>query len=179
MNIVTLDIEAGGLKSPFDQLLTVAFKPYHKKPYVFKRDIQADSDKEFLKQVRQEIEKYDCLITYYGIGYDIPFLNGRLLKHRLEPLKRMLHIDCYRLAKTIFHWTIHSRRLVTICEHLGIAGKTRVTPDDWETVKYYHEAKSKSAALEKIAYHNLWDVITLEQAYDQCFKKFLKSVSVS
>ena len=136
MKTVFFDIEAGGLKSPFDQVICCAFKPYGEKPYILSRKPSDTSDKQLCIDIKNELEKYDHLVSFYGVGYDKAFISGRLLKYKERPLKRQLHTDCYRIAKKLFHWTLHSRRLVVICEHLGISGKTRVTPALWERFKY-------------------------------------------
>lgn len=177
MKVVFFDIEAGGLKAPFDQVLCACFKPYQKKPYALSRSPKDTTDKKLCQQIKQELEKYDVIVTYYGLNYDKPFVNSRLLKHKLKPLKRQLHIDCYRIAKKLFKFTLHSRRLVTICEHLGIKGKTRVEPDLWEKMKYAAEAE-KGKCLKEIVNHCLWDVKTLEEAFEQCFKYEIASVSL-
>ncbi len=45
MKAVFFDIEAGGLKAPFDQVICCAFKPYGEKPYVLSRKSTDISDK--------------------------------------------------------------------------------------------------------------------------------------
>ncbi len=116
-------------------------------------------------------------MTYYGLGFDKPYLNSRLLKHGEAPLERQLHIDCYRLAKKIFKYALVSKRLVSICELLGIKGKTRVEPENWELMKY-GSVEVKREILKEIIHHCLWDVRTLEMAFDKCFKYGLSSISL-
>ena len=124
MKTVFFDIEAGGLKSPFDQVICCAFKPYGGKAYCISRLPQDTDDIKLCLKIRDELSKYDHLVSFNGLGYDKAFVSGRLLKHGERPLPRQLHTDCYRIAKGMFHWTLHSLRLVVICEHLGIKGKT-------------------------------------------------------
>jgi len=177
MRTVFFDIEAGGLKSPFDQVICCAFKEYGKKPYVLSRQLNDVTDKNLCMKIKEELEKYDILVSYYGLGYDKCFISGRLLKYKQKPLRRQLHIDCYRIAKKTFKWTLQSLRLVTICEHLGIEGKTRVEPALWEDFKYA-AIEGKKKALKAIVDHCLWDVCTLEEAYEKCFKHEVVSVSL-
>ncbi len=129
-------------------------------------------------KIRDELAKYDIVMGYYSLGYDKPFLSARLLKNGEKPLPSQLHIDCYRLAKKIFGWSLHSRRLVSICELLGIKGKTRVEPIYWEGFKY-DGFKGKEKALKYITDHCHYDVIVLEKAFDACFKHAIKSVSLA
>jgi len=177
MRTVFFDIEAGGLKAPFDQVICCAFKPYGEPPYVISRKVSDTTDKELCMKIRDELEKYDHLVSFYGVGYDKAFISARLLKHKQKPLRRQLHTDCYRIAKKLFHWTMHSLRLVVICEHLGIKGKTRVEPALWEEFKY-DALKGKEKALKQIVDHCKWDVVTLEEAFDMCFKHEIVSISL-
>ena len=64
-----------------------------------------------------------------------------------------------------------------MCEHLGIKGKTRVEPKIWEQFKY-DALKGKKDALKQITEHCVYDVITLEQAWEICFKYDVVSISL-
>lgn len=178
MRTVFFDIEAGGLKAPFDQVYCAGFKPYKEEPYMITREVTDSNDKQLCLKIARELLEYDIIVTYYGLGFDKPFLNSRLLKHGCMPLPRQLHIDCYRLAKKIFRYTLHSRRLISVCELLGIGGKTRVEPDLWEKMKYA-SLKDRKVALGQIKEHCLQDVVTLEKAFDKCFKHEIVSVSLA
>lgn len=178
MKTVFFDIEAGGLKAPFDQVICAAFKPYAKPAYVISRDPQDEDDKKLCCKIRDELAKYDIVVTYYGLDYDKPFLNARLLKFGEKPLKRQLHLDCYRLAKKLFKYALHSKRLVVICEMLGIKGKTRVEPAHWEKMKYSAVA-GKEEPLKLINTHCKADVEALEKAYDKCFRYAVSSISLA
>ena len=128
--------------------------------------------------IRNELGRYDHIVTYYGLGYDKPFVSSRLLKHGHSALPRQLHTDCYRIAKKLFQWTLHSKRLVVVCEHLGIGGKTRVEPALWEDMKYAND-KLRQKAYKQCIDHCLLDVVTLEEAYDRCFKHEIVSISLA
>ena len=163
MKTVFWDIEAGGLKAPFDQVFCSAFKPYGEKPYIIQRSASDSSDAELCLAIVDELAKYDIVVTYYGLGYDKPFVSSRLLKHGYRPLPRQLHIDCYRLAKKIFVHALHSRRLISICELLGIGEKNRVEPDIWEKIKYTRSEKDVKKLLADVVDHCRKDVISLEK----------------
>jgi len=162
---------------PFDQIICCAFKEYGKSPYVISRKPTETDDKELCQKIKDELEKYDHLVSYYGLGYDKAFISGRLLRYGLKPLRRQLHTDCYRIAKKLFHWTMHSLRLVTICEHLDIKGKTRVEPKVWEQFKY-DAISGKKKALRQITKHCIQDVVTLELAWDKCFKHEVVAIAL-
>jgi len=178
MKTCFFDIEAGGLRAPFDQVLCAAFKPYDEKPYLLSRKLSGENDLQLCLAIRNELAKYGHVVTYYGLGFDKPFISARLLKYGRKPLPRQLHTDCYRLAKKIFKYTLVSRRLVSVCEHLGIKGKTRVEPALWENMKYASQSIRRKA-LREAEDHCLWDVVTLEKAYDQCFQYGIVSISLA
>ena len=158
-------------------MICCAFKPYGGPAYCISRKAEDTDDKSLCLKIRDELEKYDHLVTYNGVGYDKSFISGRLLKYGEKPLRRQLHTDCYRIAKRLFNWTLHSLRLVVICEHLGIEGKTRVEPAIWEKFKY-DAVGGKEEALREIIGHCIQDVVTLEQAWDKCFKHEVVSISL-
>ena len=178
MKTVFWDIESGDTQAQCDQVYCAGFKPYREEAYLLTRKATDTTDKKLCIDIRKELAKYDIIVSYYGLNFDKPFLNSRLLKQDEKPLPRQLHIDCYRLAKKIFKYTIISRRLISICELLHIEGKTRVEFDNWEVFKYGSPSEKK-AALWKIGQHCLWDVTTLEKAFDKCFKHEVVSVSLA
>ncbi len=177
MKTVFFDIEAGGLKAPFDQILCCGFKPYGEDPYMITRKLKGENDKEICKKIKNELSKYDHLVGYYSLGYDKPFISARLMKHGLDALPRQLHTDLYRVVKKVFYFSLHSRRLITVCEHLGIEGKTRVEPAKWEDMKYASQ-KQKDAAMKDCLNHCKEDVITLEKVYDR-LKNNIVSISLA
>ena len=73
MKLVFWDIEAGGLKAPFDQVLCSAFKPYGKKPFAYTRSPKDETDKELCIKIRDELKKWDVIIGYYSLNFDLPF----------------------------------------------------------------------------------------------------------
>ena len=141
------------------------------------RKLQGESDKQLCLSIKAELNKYDYLVGYYSLGYDKPFISARLLKHGYEPLQRQLHTDLYRIVKKVFYFALNSRMLVTVCEHLGIKGKTRVEPALWEDMKYASQ-KQKDIALKSCMAHCLADVVTLEKVYDR-LKKNVVSISLA
>ena len=177
MRTVCWDIEAGGLKANVDQVYCAGFKPYGEDAYVIARHEDDTSDEWLCKKIAKELDKYDIIVTYYGLDFDKPFMNSRLLKHGLPILPRQLHLDCYRLAKKIFKRTLVSKRLISVCELLSISGKGRVEFDKWEVFKY-GTSRQKKKSLDEIAEHCLWDVITLDEVLNR-FKDSIISISLS
>ena len=170
MKCIVWDIETSNFNADFAIMLSSAFKPIGQKPYAITKGRKGNNDKELVRAVRDELEKYDLIIGYYHLGFDLMFLNSRLLYWGLKPLSRKFHIDVYRIARKVFK--IHSRRLISVAEFLKIPGKTKVNAEDWMEAAYNGNPK----ALQHIVEHNIADVEVLEAVFDRV-KCFILSIS--
>lgn len=126
--ICFLDIECSNLKADFGTVVVVSIKPIGKKPVTF--TARPGRDKKLLKDVVAELEKYTVIVTFYGKMFDVPFLNSRLLRHGLAPLKKKHHIDMYWVIK---NQTVLSRRnQAHLLEWLATPQKKMsVSPNMW------------------------------------------------
>lgn len=98
-SLVFLDIEATGLRGDYNSVLCVSLKPYGKRATTFECDGAGD-DKTLCLAVSDYLKHVDCIVTYYGKGFDIPMLNTRLLNHKQFPLNPLYHIDLYFTLKS-------------------------------------------------------------------------------
>jgi uncharacterized protein YprB with RNaseH-like and TPR domain len=98
-SIVFVDIEAANLRADYGSTLVVSIKPWHKRAYS-NTVRRVGNDKALMKWAKEELEQYDCWVTYYGKGFDIPFLNTRLLKWDFNMLEKRHHIDMYYSLKS-------------------------------------------------------------------------------
>jgi len=96
--LVFVDIEAMGLKADYGSAICVSFKPFDKKPYTFSVSRPGD-DKKLVKEAKEELEKYLVWCTYFGKGFDIKFLNTRLLRWGLLPIESRHHLDLFFTLK--------------------------------------------------------------------------------
>ena len=94
-----IDIESTGLKGDYNSILVVSVKPYGKLPYSFSVS-QPGNDQKVVREAKEELEQYECWVTYYGKGFDIPMLNTRLLKWGLDPIDKRPHVDMYYTLKS-------------------------------------------------------------------------------
>lgn len=92
--LLFVDIEATGLRGDYNSALVVSCKPYDSPPESFSV-LQPGNDKKLVREAKERLEQADCWVTYYGKGYDIPFLNTRLLKWGYLPIDKRPHIDMY------------------------------------------------------------------------------------
>ena len=96
--ICFFDIEATGLRGDYNSVLVVSIKPFQGDPISFSIK-QPGNDKKVVREAAEALNQFDCWVTYYGKGFDVPMLNTRLLKWNFDPLPRKHHIDLYYTAK--------------------------------------------------------------------------------
>jgi len=96
--IAFVDIEATGLRGDYNSVLVVSIKPYQSSPFSFSI-AQPGNDKRVVREAAEAMAEFDCWVTYYGKGFDIPMLNTRLLKWGYEPLPHRHHVDLYYTGK--------------------------------------------------------------------------------
>lgn len=97
--ICFFDIEATGLRGDYNSVLVVSVRPFDGEAKSFVVD-RPGLDFKVMKAAKAELEKYDAWVSYYGKGFDIPMLNTRLLRWRLEPIEKRHHIDLYFTLKS-------------------------------------------------------------------------------
>lgn len=153
------DIETTNLNASIGRMLCASIVPLEgNKIKTFKSH---KNDRELCAKIRDELEKYDYVVTYYGSGFDIPFLNTRLLKHGRRPLKSIRHLDMYYTVRS--HLRMHSKRLDAVCEMLfGETKKTRLNGDIWDAA-----ASGSKSAMDYIATHCEMDVLELRRVFWQ------------
>jgi uncharacterized protein YprB with RNaseH-like and TPR domain len=96
--ICFFDIEATGLKGDYNSILVVSIKPYGKKPISLKVE-QVGNDQKVVRLAKDYLESFQCWVSYYGRGFDIPMVNTRLLKWGMQPIEKRFHIDMYFTLK--------------------------------------------------------------------------------
>jgi uncharacterized protein YprB with RNaseH-like and TPR domain len=162
-----LDIEATNLDADFGIMLSYAIKVRGKETIysniIQQKDIDAlRLDKPLTQQLLDDLKKFDMVVTYYGTGYDIPFIRTRALKWGLSfpEYGAIIHHDLYYVAKSKLK--LSRNRLENVGNLLGLQGlKTHLDPDIWT------QALLSSKARAYIQDHNKRDVILLEKAHNR------------
>jgi uncharacterized protein YprB with RNaseH-like and TPR domain len=132
------DIECTGLKSDFGIILCYSLRgemgdnvantitPEEMRSGVF--------DKRLLKQLCQDLKKYDRIITWNGRKFDVPFVLSRCILHKIKdfPLyKEIYHTDALEIARYRLA-TLHSKRLGIVAGFYGIKAKEHpLEPTIW------------------------------------------------
>lgn len=158
------DIETTNLDASIGMMICACVKDRNGDTKTFVADRsgrdQTLNDREIAVAMRDYIEGFDYIVTYYGTRFDVPFLNTRLLVHGERPINQIRHIDLYFTAK--FKMKNHSNKLAVVCETLfGTSDKTRVVGPLWvEAIGGGKEAR------DYIVEHCQVDVNVLEQAFE-------------
>jgi uncharacterized protein YprB with RNaseH-like and TPR domain len=169
------DIECDDLQADFGIMLSYAIKERDSKQIYCntitrKNILDWCFDKELVQKCINDLMKFNVVYTYYGTRFDWPFVRARALYWKLDfPGFGILnHKDLYYLVRNKVK--IHSRRLESACDLIGVEGKTRLKPAIWNLAKYGHKE-----SLEYILEHNKQDVIILEKLHKrmECYDKGL------
>jgi len=160
-----LDIETSNLKASIGIMLSWAIKSRDKNEIkgaiIEKQDILDGVYDGKLVELRMEaMNDYDLLFTYYGTNFDIPFIRTRCLDHdiRFPVYREISHKDLYYMVRSKLK--LHNNKLATVCQFLGIKGKTPVEPRLWREAMYGDEK-----SLKEVYKHNVEDVKILEKMH--------------
>jgi uncharacterized protein YprB with RNaseH-like and TPR domain len=158
-----VDIETAGLQADFHYIFSYCIKELDGKVYkrlltpkeVRNRKIR---DKLLMKQFCKDVEQFTRVVTYYGSGFDLPFLRTRAIFWGLDfPIYKSIYTtDVYYIIKHKFR--LHRNRMETACRTFGIPCKTHpINPEIWQDAM-----TGDKKALQYILEHNVEDVISLE-----------------
>ena len=173
MRLCTWVLETSDFKPNRAILLCAGIKEIGKDAtMIFNKRLPSTNDKDIVIETRDELEKYDLLIGFYTLGFDLKFLNSRLMYWNKRPLDRRLHLDVYRVAKTLFNTS--SRSLGALTQFLNIPGKNHVDFTFWQSAVMEGDKK----AMKYIIEHCRLDLEILEQLHNR-IKRQIKSISLA
>lgn len=161
------DIECSNLNADFGLVLCYCIKDGNSDEIIerriTKKELDTCLDKEVIRQCIQDLLKFDIIVTYYGTGFDIPYIRAKALIHNLDfPLYNTIkHKDVYYIIKSKFK--ISRRSLENACRNfLGKTDKTHLDPIIW--IKALQGCKE---SLDYIVTHCQYDVLDLEKLYNK------------
>lgn len=172
MRIVAWDIETTDLKALMGRILCCSFFPVadptvsERKPKTVRIDrkpwkrTDPIDDGALCVAIRDELEKYNCIVTWNGKMFDLPFLNARLLKAGEREVRHQFHLDLMYYAGGI-SLRVGSRKLVNVQKFFKLADEK--TDIEWEM--WNRAALGDKKAMKIIVEHCEQDVKVLEQAY--------------
>lgn len=110
------------------------------------------------------IPRFDILVTFNGISFDVPYIQERITVHRLAFAPPTLHIDLLPLARAVVGARTPNHRLQTLEAHF--CKRKRVgdidgadIPGAYHAFVRTHDAKD----MANIVHHNRLDLVTMLQ----------------
>lgn len=162
-----LDIETSNLDANYGIMLCYCIKELGKNKIlertITKAELKKELDKKLVGQCVKDINKFDRVITYYGTGFDIPFIRTRALRWNLDfPIYGELwHDDIYYIIRNKFK--LHRNRMEVACQTLlGKTRKTHINPDLWTRA-----LQGDQRSIKYILDHCRRDVKDLEELYNK------------
>ena len=166
--IAYLDIEATNLDANWGLMLSWCLKYRDDKKVrrgiITKKELfNGTFDKRITKELLEELENVDIVVTFYGTRFDIKFVRTRATYWGMEPefpaYGELYHWDLYFKVRS--KYKLSSNRLGVVCDFFGIKGKTKLDPEVLIKARF-----GDKAALKNILIHNIRDVEILEKLHN-------------
>ena len=174
-----LDIETTGFEANYHHILTYVIKVKGKDKYYTGRITKADLetgefDKRVCEKLIDDLSHFDIIYTYYGTGFDIPFMRSRCMCHGLTfpEYGTLQHKDIYYVTKRLLK--LNRNSLAAATRFLGIDGKNHVLGKEWMLARI-----GDKSSLDYVMKHNIIDCDILEKLHERLengFRKTSKSV---
>lgn len=164
--ILLYDIETTNLAADFGTCLCIGYKWLGTNrvsvPSIMDYDGWRDDptyDGHLLADFRDVYEQADMVVTYYGKGFDIKFLQAKMLEWDLGILPNTPHVDLYFTVK--HNLRLSRRSLANVGYFLGLnAEKTPIEGKMWRSAQ-----AGNHKAIKYVIDHCRADVLVLEEAY--------------
>lgn len=138
VKILTYDIECTDLNSDWGTLLCVGYKWLgDKNPTVISildypgKNILDDSN--LVKAFHDVLAEAEMVITYFGKGFDQPWLQGKYMLYDLAPLPNIPHVDLFYTAKS--NTRLSRKSLDNLVTEFRVGKKYNVSREDWKLAK--------------------------------------------
>jgi len=163
--VILWDIESSNLNANFGYILCIGWKELDKPGVtvksitdypLFKTD--PTNDKQLLADVSRDLSAADCWVSWYGSRFDVPYVQSRLILHRLPIMPPVQHVDAWRIAK--YKMKLNSNRLASVSAFLELEEKTPLSGPIW-----IRAAAGHRESVRYVQEHCKQDVLVLEQAY--------------
>jgi len=151
-----VDIETNGGMRPEDLTIVGVFDGYRMRQYVAGVD---------LDRVPEALEDAAVIVTFFGTGFDLPFLRRAFPQMRLP----QLHVDlCFMLRKLGYRGGLKS-----IEAQMGIRRSNSTSGlSGWDAVRLWQEYRhGRESSLETLLAYNAEDVRNMSELLSEGYKK--------
>jgi uncharacterized protein YprB with RNaseH-like and TPR domain len=127
---------------------------------LFARDYA--EERALLAELSRITRDLDFLVTFNGKSFDVPFLRDRAIRHRLDPLAALPHLDLLWMARRRWKDLLPDCRLKTI-EWRVLRRRRAGDVGGAEIPGLYHDYVKRGEAhrLLPVFHHNLLDVVAM------------------
>lgn len=117
-------------------------------------------DKRITAELLEVMAEHTVLVTYYGTGFDLPFIRTRamMLDLKFPKVKTIAHIDLYYHVRG--KMSLNKNSLAMATKALDISGKTHLDFAYWKLAGMGDEE-----TMQKLIKHNVEDVKILESLH--------------
>lgn len=162
-----LDLECSNLEADFGIILCYCIADLNSDEIlhkvITKKELGTCLDAEVTRDCIRSLKKFDKIITYYGTGFDLPFLRTRAVSQGIDfpEYGELVHNDMYYVVRNKFK--LSRNRLDNVCQTLfGETEKTRITAEHW-----IKALQGNAASLAYILDHCKKDVTELKKLYNK------------
>ena len=164
--IGTLDIETSNLDANAGFMVSWAIQDVETRErfadLITSEEITAEfgNDKRILLSLVETMKKFDVVLTFWGTGFDIPFMRARAVGQGVAfpEYGSIGHLDLFYACRSLFK--LHRRSLQAATEFFGIDGKTHLDLRVWNKGRVGHKP-----SLSYILEHNIADVDILAKLW--------------
>lgn len=175
-DIAFFDIESDGLSGWGHQMTCASIVDnFGKVTNASKFDFEQASildDHGLVVWLRDELEKYDILVAWYGTMFDIPFLNAKLIEYGERPMRDMMLIDpCFKTRGGRYGVKVGSSKLKNVARWLNTPNQKPEV--EWMTFKL--ASMGDDEALAEVMDRCDADVLVMRDIF-QHIKPMIRSV---
>lgn len=125
---------------------------------ILARNIEEEAD--VLQILADTLAGHECIITYNGKRFDIPFTRQRMRRHDVEHCERHAHSDLMYAARR--RWTLPNYKLTTVeREVLGMYREDDVPSSQIPHIYNRYLRQDDLSILEGVLEHNVQDLVGL------------------
>lgn len=123
-----------------------------------------NDEPKIISNLLNEVKDYEYIVTWYGIGFDVPIVTARAVKNGIDPspILTINHVDLFIVFKTLFRLSRYD--LDSVCKFLGIPKRVELKGSDMPPL-YFKALGGDVEALKLIEEHCYDDLQGLRSIY--------------
>jgi hypothetical protein len=163
MRVLYLDLESTSTKADVGKVIAIGVLESGEPEVRFSGTFEGE--RELLEWLRKKLEGCDLIVTWYGSGFDIPFLMTRSLVHGVD-LTKLAEIPMLDLCEwSKANLLLSSYKLSSVARFLGVSGAGEFTGPDVLTLFKLWERGDQGAG-QLILDHCREDLVLLKRVHE-------------